>query len=117
MSEIFPGAVGPEPTETTVEEVAAALARGDAFRLIDAREEWEFQAAAIPGAELLTRELANALLVGGDRNAIYVFTCHHGVRSMQAAAFFADQGFKNVRSMRGGIEEWSLKIDPTIPRY
>jgi rhodanese-related sulfurtransferase len=46
-----------------------------------------------------------------------VFVCHHGVRSLDAAAFFAGHGFQNVRSMNGGIDAWSLEVDPELPRY
>jgi rhodanese-related sulfurtransferase len=46
-----------------------------------------------------------------------IFVCHHGIRSLDAAAFFAGHGFQNVRSMAGGIDSWSLRVDPGLPRY
>lgn len=103
--------------DISVDEVAAALRGGETLRLLDVREDWEFKLAAIPGAELLTEALATELMQAGDRSARYIFTCHHGIRSMQAAVFFARQGFTNVRSMSGGIDEWSQRIDESIPRY
>lgn len=42
--------------------------------------------------------------------------CHHGNRSLLAAAFLNSKGL-SAKSLKGGIEEWSLKVDPEIPRY
>jgi adenylyltransferase/sulfurtransferase len=43
--------------------------------------------------------------------------CKAGVRSLKAAKALKKMGFENVKSMAGGIEEWSESIDPTVPRY
>ena len=43
--------------------------------------------------------------------------CHHGGRSMQVASFLAHQGFAHVANISGGINAWSIQVDPTIPRY
>lgn len=85
--------------------------------MIDVRESWERETACIAGTELLTQELLDELIERGDREARYIFICHHGVRSLSAAAFFAQHGFKSVQSMRGGIHAWSAEIDPTVPMY
>ena len=45
------------------------------------------------------------------------FYCHLGQRSLDAASYFAGHGFKNVRSMTGGIDAWSLEVDSSVPRY
>lgn len=86
-------------------------------RLLDVREQWERDVASIPGSELLTEPILQALLERGDRDAEYIFACHLGVRSLSAAAFFAERGFTNVRSMTGGIARWSTDVDPTVPTY
>ena len=46
-----------------------------------------------------------------------VFYCHHGVRSVQALLYLRQQGFDNVRSMKGGIDAWAQQIDPGMTRY
>lgn len=46
-----------------------------------------------------------------------VVYCHHGVRSLNTAAWLRRQGVERVRSLRGGIERWSVEIDPQVPRY
>ncbi len=43
--------------------------------------------------------------------------CHHGGRSMQVANFLAHQGFAHVANISGGINAWSIQVDPSIPRY
>ena len=43
-------------------------------------------------------------LGGWDRGTLIIFVCHHGIRSLDAAAYFAGHGLENVRSLRGGIE-------------
>jgi len=43
--------------------------------------------------------------------------CHHGARSMQVAAFLAQQGFAHVANIAGGINAWSSQVDHTVPTY
>jgi rhodanese-related sulfurtransferase len=43
--------------------------------------------------------------------------CHHGARSMQVAMFLQDRGFAEVANVAGGIDAWSLELDPAVPRY
>ena len=45
------------------------------------------------------------------------FHCHHGGRSNNAAEHFLAQGFKQVYNLKGGIDAWSVDVDPTVPRY
>ena len=53
-----------------------------------------------------------------DPDQEYVFFCHHGLRSAYVAEYVASTlGFARVANMIGGIEEWSLRIDPSVPRY
>ena len=46
-----------------------------------------------------------------------VVFCHHGIRSLQVAGWLRSQGLEDAASMAGGIDRWSLEIDPTVPRY
>ncbi len=103
--------------QVSVQEVKDALDRKEQFRLLDVREDFEVQIASIPGSEQLTQELGEELLARGDKSARYIFMCHHGVRSLSAAAYFAQQGFADVASMSGGIHAWAHEIDPKTPTY
>lgn len=102
----------------TVEELKAKRDAGEGFRLIDVREPHEYHHAKIQGAELKplgqiplwARELA-------DKDEEIVLHCHHGMRSDRACQFLAAQGFTNLKNLLGGIDEWSLKVDSSVPRY
>lgn len=85
-------------------------------KLVDVRTREEFDAVNIPGSVLLTQELMHEL-GGWPREQLIIFVCHHGIRSLDAASYFAGHGMENVRSLTGGIDAWSIEIDPTLPRY
>jgi adenylyltransferase/sulfurtransferase len=102
----------------TTTQVKEKLDRGDTFRLIDVREQSEYNVARIAGAELLPLSSAQQWIETLSPDEELVFFCHVGGRSQQVASFLAHQrGFTNVANMIGGIEDWSLRIDPTVPRY
>ena len=49
--------------------------------------------------------------------ATLIVYCHHGVRSLNVVNWLREQGVSGCQSMAGGIDRWSLQIDPSIPRY
>ena len=109
---------GPSYQNLTTAQVKEKLDRGDTFRLIDVREEDEHATAQIEGAELLPLSRAQEWITELSPDEELVFFCHIGGRSQQVASYLAYQrGFINVANMLGGIEDWSLRIDPTVPRY
>lgn len=102
----------------TVGEVKAKMDAGEQFRLIDVREPREYRTCSIPGAELKPLgQIGQWIAELPDRDEEIVLHCHHGMRSERAAGFLAQQGFTNVKNMIGGIEAWSLHVDPTVTRY
>jgi rhodanese-related sulfurtransferase len=104
--------------EITVSEAAAVRCEPHAF-LLDCREPEEYAIARIDGARLIPMgEIAvrHAELEPWRDKPIIVH-CHHGVRSLRVARFLREKGFSQACSMRGGIEAWSVEIDPTVPRY
>lgn len=104
--------------EITPQDVQRRLSAGEKLRLIDVREPFEFQQARIEGAELIPmRTVPKALaLFEEEENPIVVF-CHHGMRSLQVVGWLREQGVANCSSMAGGIDRWSLEVDPNVPRY
>jgi monothiol glutaredoxin len=86
------------------------------LELLDVRSQKERDLAKIEGAKLLDRE-AQQYVLGLDKATPLYFHCHHGQRSQQAAAYFLSQGFQNVYNVAGGIDAWSLEVDPNVPRY
>ena len=108
------------PLEITPREVQHRLQAGEKLALIDVREPDEFQLARIPGAELIPMRTMPAELSRLDAQAddtpLIVF-CHHGVRSLNVVHWLREQGVEACQSMAGGIDRWSLEIDPGVPRY
>ncbi|HKX31824.1 MAG TPA: rhodanese-like domain-containing protein [Blastocatellia bacterium] len=102
----------------TPEELKSKLDAGIKFRLIDVREPQEYQVARIEGAEL--KPLGQIMQWAQqlpDKDEEIVLHCHHGMRSDRACQFLAAQGFTKLRNLAGGIDEWSARIDASVPRY
>ena len=97
-------------------EVAAALGSDDPPRLLDVRSPAEWELARIGGATLMTEVVAE-LVMRWPKDTPIVFYCHLGPRSIDAASYFAGHGFNEVRSMTGGIDAWSVGVDPAVARY
>jgi monothiol glutaredoxin len=89
---------------------------GVAFEFVDVRTEQEVAIARIAGARLLDQVYHDALLAM-DRDTPLVFHCHLGVRSQQAAMYFQQHGFRNLSNLAGGIDAWSIEVDPNVRRY
>jgi adenylyltransferase/sulfurtransferase len=104
--------------EVTPQQVKAMQDRGDAFRLIDVREQDEWDAVRIAGAELIPlsqfQARATAELAPAEKIVLY---CHHGMRSARAQGFLKAQGYGDVLNLTGGIDAWSLQVDPALKRY
>ncbi len=103
--------------EIAPREVKELLARGGKFLFVDVREPWEFDASRIEGATLIPLREIPAHLAQFEQAEEVVLLCHHGVRSLDAAAWLRSQGVEGARSMAGGIDRWSEEIDSSVPRY
>lgn len=99
---------------------ASRLAKTEEAILIDVREPEEYAIAHIDGARLIPMQTIPAelqKLEGLADEATLLILCHHGVRSLQVAAWLRERGIENCASITGGIDRWSQEIDPTVPRY
>lgn len=105
------------PQERSVQEVDELLHSPNPPRLLDVREQAEWDLVHLEGGELLTDALLEEILSDWAPDTPIICYCHHGVRSLNAAAFLLQRGFSNVSSMRGGIDAWAQEIDSTLPRY
>jgi rhodanese-related sulfurtransferase len=105
--------------EITAGELQGKLKAGEKVYLLDVRADWEHQLARIgEGPVVPLQELQQRLAeVKPPPDAAFVSYCHHGMRSRQAASFLRQVGFPQARSLAGGIDGWSLAIDPSVPRY
>jgi rhodanese-related sulfurtransferase len=111
--------------EITVNELSQKLKSEDEFILLDVRELTELDHAKLTDSRLevtpmsrLAREGTKALSESAQsQDATLYVLCHHGNRSGQVTAWLAQQGWKNVFSVRGGIDEYARKIDSSIGFY
>ena len=98
-------------------DLTAALDSPQPPRLLDVRSREEFEAVRLPGAELMTQPLLEDFFHSGDKTQPVVVYCHHGLRSLDAAAYLIGHGFQQVKSLAGGIDAWSTEVDPSVRRY
>jgi rhodanese-related sulfurtransferase len=97
---------------------AAEIMREKGARFVDVREPWEFATTRIEGClHLPMGEVPTRAHKELDINERLVIVCHHGVRSMNVTAWLRREGFENAQSLRGGIDAWSVEIDPQVARY
>lgn len=105
----------PAIQQTSAEQVAAWLAAGEVV-LLDVRTDHELALASVPGArQLRTADFPE--LEQLPRDTRLAFLCHHGIRSQAAAEAFRQIGFTELHNVVGGIEAWSVEVDPEVPRY
>jgi rhodanese-related sulfurtransferase len=111
--------------EITVNELSEKLKSEDTFILLDVRELQELDYAKLADSRLevtpmsrMAREGTNALSESAKSqdSTIYVM-CHHGNRSAQVTAWLAQQGWKNVFNVHGGIDEYARQIDHSVGFY
>jgi rhodanese-related sulfurtransferase len=95
-------------TEITAADVNDRLARGEAFHLVDVREESEFAAGHAKGARHLSKGVIERDIEGviPDTGAEIILYCGGGFRSAMAADNLQKMGYTNVRSMAGGWRAW-----------
>lgn len=85
--------------------------------LLDVREPWEFETCRIPGAVAMPMNSVPARQEELDPETPVVCICHHGMRSMQVAAFLERAGFTQVVNLTGGVHAWAQQVDPSMPTY
>lgn len=106
------------PDEVTVQEMKRALENPAlGIKVVDVREEFEYEIARVDGVPLLPMSQLVRRFTELDPNTHYYFFCKVGARSMDAVEFLREQGFKYVNNVKGGIDAWSAEIDPNVPRY
>jgi adenylyltransferase/sulfurtransferase len=105
------------PLEVTVQEASRQLASAQPPLLLDVREPSEHEVCRIPGARLIPMNSIPARLAEIPQGVPILVHCHHGGRSLKVTQFLRAKGYAQVSNVQGGIEAWSLKIDPQVPRY
>ncbi len=109
--------------QITVKELASYLQRdpADRLQLLDVREPEEIAIASLPGFETLSlsafAQWSDQIKTRFDPHTETLVLCHHGVRSAQMCQWLQNQGFTNVKNVVGGIDAYSLLVDPKVARY
>lgn len=106
----------PPVVQISAEELKERLDAEESVHLFDVRTPSERAHASIPASQLLD-EAAMSHIEGLPKDSMLVFYCHYGPRSQSAAEYFRLQGYTNVHNLTGGIDAWSQKVDPSVPRY
>jgi adenylyltransferase/sulfurtransferase len=113
-----PAVPASNPDEVTVQEMKKALedpALG--IQVIDVRETDEYQITHVNGVPLFPLSTLPRQFTELDPNQQIYIHCKSGVRSLRALQFLREQGFKYVKSVKGGINAWSDEIDHNVPKY
>jgi adenylyltransferase/sulfurtransferase len=108
------------PAQISVSQLSELVASGQRVYLVDVRQPWEHDMAALPRTDVLVPldQLPDRTdEITPPEGALVVTYCHHGIRSLNAAAMLEQAGHTRVASLAGGIDRWSIEIDPTLPRY
>ena len=111
-------AINPE-WEVHPAQVKEWLDRHEELLVLDVRRpnEWDVTHLAVAKLIPLDQLPARTAELAAWKDRRIVVHCHHGVRSLNAAAILRQAGFANVHSMAGGIDAWSLIVDPGVRRY
>ena len=104
--------------EITPRDFVERCAAGNEVQLLDVREDWEVQLAAVPAAlvHIPMGQIPDRIGELDPTKDTFVI-CRSGGRSLQVAGFLAAHGFASVFNVSGGILKWSRDLDPRIPQY
>lgn len=104
--------------EITVEELKKKIDQKESFLLLDVREPFEPHISKIDtDTTLIPLDSLRGQIQELDETQEIIIMCRSGVRSGKACVMLEEIGFSNVANLKGGINEWALKIDPTLPQY
>ncbi len=118
-----PGATG--VTQLSASGLKSRLDRGEAVVVLDVREDHERDFCAIPTPPSTTdlhipmgqvQASLQEIRAAGEAGPLVIY-CHHGVRSMAVASWLVKRGLHDVHNLEGGIDAWSVAVDPDVPRY
>ena len=114
--------VDPPLVQISVKEFAQLQAVApESMQLVDVREPHELALAKLPGFENLPlsefAEWSGQIHTRLDSEKPTLVLCHHGMRSAQMCQWLMSQGFTDVKNIAGGIDAYSIVVDPTIPQY
>ena len=111
------------PASLSAQQLKTRLDADEPLQLVDVREAMELELARLPMAVIHLPLSASEQWLGQlehllDRESDVVVLCHAGIRSWQFACWLMEaQAFPHVWNLQGGIDAWSVTVDPAVPRY
>jgi rhodanese-related sulfurtransferase len=106
-----------ENNEITPQELKELLQEKNDIILLDVRQTNEYEICHIRGSTSMPFETIPHEIDQFSYDDNIITICHHGVRSLNACMQLKKMGYKNVRSLKGGLEDWAQICDPTMKRY
>jgi rhodanese-related sulfurtransferase len=103
--------------EISVDDLKRRHDAGEDLVLLDVREPDELATASIAWATAIPMMEIPARHAELPRDKALVVMCHHGARSANVTYFLEANGFDNAVNLNGGIDAWSVSIDPSVRRY
>ncbi len=111
--------------EVDVHELARKLQSDESFVLLDVREPRELNHAKITDSRLRVAPMSRLEQLGiaalpeevQQKDTEILVLCHHGIRSTQATQWLQAQGWTNVFSVRGGIDDYAKQVDASVGKY
>jgi len=111
------------PTPISARQLQQRLEAGEPLQLVDVREAMELEMARLQAPVIHLPLSESERWIGALRELLdpereVVVLCHAGVRSWQFGCWLMEaQGFPMVCNLQGGIDAWSVEVDPNVPRY
>ena len=106
-----------EISEISPQELKQKLDKNESVLLLDVREPLEYDVVHLEDALLVPLNTLPQHINGIPSDQDIVVYCHHGQRSLYAVAYLQQNGFTDAKNLIGGIDQWAVEIDPTLPRY
>jgi adenylyltransferase/sulfurtransferase len=98
-------------------EAAELIKLDKSLRIIDVRENWEYEIVHLPQSELMPLSNFQNHIVNLKKEDVLLVYCHHGVRSASICNYLKSNGFNNVINLAGGINAWASDIDSNMLTY
>ena len=105
----------------TAQQLKAKIDAGEDFFLLDVREPFEQYQSKIEyeNSKLISVDELNDRIdeIKEHKNEEVVCMCRSGSRSSKAVKMLLNEGFENVKNLKGGINRWAKEIDTSLPVY
>jgi rhodanese-related sulfurtransferase len=103
--------------EIGAKDLQRMRAQGEKHLVVDVREKWELDVAALPDVKHIPLGELQARFAELPKDRPLVMFCRSGRRSMDATVFLRQQGYDKAVNLRGGVLSWAAEVDPSMKTY